>query len=116
MRSLVTYSNWRRGWIPQRERIVVRFDSTVTAETPLRIGRGTLRRGSRRGSAGYRRILLFAAMLVALCGSIRSHAGSCPLFIPASAVGYYNSYFYGAYSSTYYTAGATPGLEERNFF
>src|SRR5882762_3713791 len=135
-----------RGRISRPKRLAVRFDGGGTVES-INIGpkvsrrdpgsetrgrgRGNYRaayRGERGEAAGgyncgggrlLRRFFLVAAMLFVVCGSFSVQADSCPLFIPALSVGYYNSYnFVGYHSSEYYPVGA-PGpysYEERNFF
>ena len=59
-------------------------------------------------------------MVCALCCGFSASADPCPLFVTASAVGSYNSsYFGGYYSSQYYAAGAGGSYqiyENRNFF
>ena len=93
-----------------------------TRERPLRypVERGELAGGYKcHGRRFLACVLLFGAMLFGACYGYEVQAEACPLFITASAAGYYNSYvFVGYHSSQYYPAGgAGPySYENRNFF
>lgn len=121
----------RGGRASRRTRLPIRFDREVSAETIAIVSKflGKERLGWKalplKGANGHSRpylrsVFVSAAMLFAICCGFSASADPCPLFITASAVGSYNSYYFGGfYSPQYYGVGAAGSYqiyETRNFF